>query len=680
MKKNNYTKIRSTILFIAVLITSSAFSQGVPELLYYKFNTGDTIINYASSPVGTNPTSITGTTLTVGSTGLDGTALVGTGGIGSSNKIATGWNTSFTGSFTIAFWTSSIPTSSTLYYIFGDVGAASFRCFTNGVAGANNWMVRGGGLPDLIITGAATSTPNMIHVVRDLTAGTYKSYKNGVLITTINTTASFSTAGSGFTVGVNGSSTGLSGKMDEFRIYNRALGVAEILTTYNVTLPLSVAGDAGISAFVVPSDTVCNNDQPVTVTLKNYGTTPIDSVKINWKINNIAQTVFNWTGTLAGGNTTNVVIGNYNFLSNSTYEIIAATSDPNGSTDILTSNDTLMLDSIYVLTGPTLTPALTTLNSCAGDTIVLGGTLTGTGPWNIDVYDGYTTSNFNNISTPAYALSILPAATSTYTLTVTDSTGCTYYSAPSLAVTVDPLPPAVITTLSNTTFCYGDTAILNANLGIGFAYQWQNNGSSISGATDSTFNAIPSGNYTAVVIDSNGCEATSNVIQVLAYALPIVNLGNDTSIGMAFNKVLDAGSGFVSYLWSTGDTIQSITVDTNGVGLGLTAYWVHVTDANCSGGDTINVTWITNPGFSELQNKEIFNVYPNPAKDKLFLSTTGINNNYVISIYDMKGQLIYSKNLKSNHLEIDISNWSSGFYQIVYHSESKYIVKKLIIE
>jgi len=114
-------------------------------------------------------------------------------------------------------------------------------------------------LPDLVITGAATSSPNMIHVVRDATAGTNKSYKNGVLVTTINTTASFSTAGTGFTIGVNGSSTGLSGKMDEFRIYNRALGVAEILTTYNVSLPFSVGGDAGITDFIVPSDTVCNN-------------------------------------------------------------------------------------------------------------------------------------------------------------------------------------------------------------------------------------------------------------------------------------------------------------------------------------------------------------------------------------------------------------------------------------
>ena len=121
-----------------IFFTANAFSQNgsVPELIYYKFNTaGTTVVNEASSPVGVNPAPITG--LTIGSGGMLGTnGLVGTGASSSTNVINTGWNTQFTGDFTIAFWTSNVPSSSTLYYIFGDNGASGFRCFTNGVAQA----------------------------------------------------------------------------------------------------------------------------------------------------------------------------------------------------------------------------------------------------------------------------------------------------------------------------------------------------------------------------------------------------------------------------------------------------------------------------------------------------------------------------------------------------------------
>ena len=133
---------------------SGGSSSLIPDLLYYKFDaSGSTVINHASNPVGNNPATISG--LSIGGVGMSGTALQGIGGSASSNVINTGWSTNFSGSFTIAFWTSNVPSSSTLYYIWGDVGAGSFRCFTNGVAGANNWMARGGGLPDLLVSGAA---------------------------------------------------------------------------------------------------------------------------------------------------------------------------------------------------------------------------------------------------------------------------------------------------------------------------------------------------------------------------------------------------------------------------------------------------------------------------------------------------------------------------------------------
>lgn len=108
-------KLILTILMIG--LWAIATSQ-VPELLYYKFNMpGTSVQNHAqlATAVGANPAVITGTGLSIGGTGLSGTALVGTGVASGSGVINTGWLTNLSGSFTIAFWTSNITPSSTLW-------------------------------------------------------------------------------------------------------------------------------------------------------------------------------------------------------------------------------------------------------------------------------------------------------------------------------------------------------------------------------------------------------------------------------------------------------------------------------------------------------------------------------------------------------------------------------------
>ena len=77
----------------------------------------------------------------------------------------------------------------------------------------------------------------------------------------------------------------------------------------NANLPLFY--DCGISGYITPNDTtpanaVGNND--VVVTLKNYGSQPINAVRIYYSVDNGAHQYYDWTGNLAGGATTNVTI------------------------------------------------------------------------------------------------------------------------------------------------------------------------------------------------------------------------------------------------------------------------------------------------------------------------------------------------------------------------------------
>lgn len=215
-----------------LFFSASLFAQPVPELLYYDFNApGPSIPNLASNPpVGTATATIVGGQ-TIGAGGAcNTTGLVGTGGSASVDYVNTGWATSVSGAFTMSFYTSNITPSTTLFYIIGDGSASSFRVFTNGVAGANNWIVRGP-INDVLIPGGATIAPHFNTIVYDDVAGEIRAYVDGALVNTV-TQAPPTISGTGpFRVGGYSSGTGLNagGIIDDFRFYSRALTPAEVL-------------------------------------------------------------------------------------------------------------------------------------------------------------------------------------------------------------------------------------------------------------------------------------------------------------------------------------------------------------------------------------------------------------------------------------------------------------------
>jgi Concanavalin A-like lectin/glucanases superfamily/Secretion system C-terminal sorting domain len=214
---------------------TAAGSSTIPDLFYYKFEqnpTPLTVLNCAIPGVGTSPSPLgVGTPLTTG--GQFDTCISGTGL--TTGKITTGWNTNLgTSSWTISMWL-TIPTTSSgsAYYLFGDAGSGSFRCFHNGVALPDNLVLRGG-FTDITVTGIGPA-PTVVTFVYDSAAAQVRAYKNGVLATTVAQTLNIVT-GTGFHVGGYGTSTSFVGKMDEFRMYRRALTPAQITAQWNSDL------------------------------------------------------------------------------------------------------------------------------------------------------------------------------------------------------------------------------------------------------------------------------------------------------------------------------------------------------------------------------------------------------------------------------------------------------------
>ncbi|GAL86035.1 parallel beta-helix repeat-containing protein [Sporocytophaga myxococcoides] len=114
---------------------------------------------------------------------------------------------------------------------------------------------------------------------------------------------------------------------------------------------------------------------PVSVIVRNNGTTAINSFTLNWKINETAQTDYLWTGNLAANTSDTIVIGNFDFKKGQLYKFEIAALDPNGLTDIdLTDNRLIVpglgapLSGVYTIGGtnpdfPTFTAAAAVLNN-----------------------------------------------------------------------------------------------------------------------------------------------------------------------------------------------------------------------------------------------------------------------------------------------------------------------------
>ncbi len=91
---------------------------------------------------------------------------------------------------------------------------------------------------------------------------------------------------------------------------------------------------------------------------------------------------------------------------------------------------------------------------------------------------------------------------------------------------------------------------------------------------DSTYQVIFNGAWQGYIYAGiQSCANLADSVHVVVFAsMPNVNLGTDSSLCPGNSIVLDAGSGYVSYLWSTGGTTETITITTPGI------YYVDVVD------------------------------------------------------------------------------------------------------
>jgi hypothetical protein len=186
--------------------------------------------------------------------------------------------------------------------------------------------------------------------------------------------------------------------------------------------------------------------------------------------------------------------------------------------------------------------------------------------------------------------------------------------------------------------------------------------------------------WSTVSEDVNTSNDTLSNTTIHVHAYPIVNLGSDTLLCGHHTVALDAGQGAMTYLWSTGDTIQSILVDTNMIGYGTS--WVRVTAANngCATSDSVRITFVNCTSVEEMGG-DFFNVLlaPNPLQEgSLIHIFNAVSEDVLIEVMDATGRLILRETTTETTYPLGLFIQSPGFYYIrVTDAEQSRIIKTI---
>ncbi len=234
--------------------------------------------------------------------------------------------------------------------------------------------------------------------------------------------------------------------------------------------------------------------------------------------------------------------------------------------------------------------------------------------------------------------------------------------------------------------CSGQVVVLLANVtGIfdSLSYVWTSRPEGFN-STMARPVALPLVSTWYIVKIMEGEHISTDSVFVEVLPLPEINLGSDTSLCGSVTRMLDAGNLGSTYLWSTGDTTQTIIIDTIDAGFGNQNISVEVTDTTgCTGWDEINIEFVNCSGINNHTDYE-FNIYPNPNNGTFYIKTNHINSNLKMKLIDVAGINVFQNNnlqsIKSGVLYINAGKLNNGIYMLIVSVDGQEYKQKIIVK
>ncbi|HMT28072.1 MAG TPA: hypothetical protein PKD91_02210 [Bacteroidia bacterium] len=391
----------------------------------------------------------------------------------------------------------------------------------NAPAGAASYLwIPGGQTTQSITTGTAGS-----YSVRVTNAGGCSTTSNPVTVSVGNTPAANITAGGPTAFCQGGSVTLTASAANAYLWFPGGQTTQSITATSANSYSVRVTGSGGCTAMSAPVAVTINPAPAATITaggpttICNGGTVSLTAS---------SEASYLWT---PGGQTTQTI----NVGSAGSYTV--RVTNASGCSAISSATN------VTVSSNPTatITPSGAT-SFCAGGSVNLSASAGAAYLW---TPGGQTTQTISASSTGAYSVR------------VTNAAGCSAISS-NTNVNVIAAPNAAIAPNGPTNFCTGGSVTLTSTGGA--SYLW-----TPGGQTSQSINVTSSGAYSVRVTNSSGCSAISSVTNVSVNSSPIATItpGGSTNLCQGQSVALTASNGS-SYLWSNGQTTQSINVSTAG--------------------------------------------------------------------------------------------------------------------
>jgi len=327
--------------------------------------------------------------------------------------------------------------------------------------------------------------------------------------------------------------------------------ITSATNTQSITYTAGAAGTVTLNLTVnAPNGCIVSNSVPVTInptpatpTITPGGpTTFCQGGSVNLSSSSATGNQWYLNGNPIDGASNQV----YNVTASGGYTVVVS---DNGCPSAASAITTVTVNPLPAT--PTITPGGPT-TFCQGGSVNLNSSSASGNQW-------YLNGNpIGGATSQVYSAN----ASGNYTLVVTDGNSCA--SAPSTAttVTVNPLPPApTINAGSATTFCQGGSVTLTSNSANG--NQWYLNGNPIGGATNNTYVATASGNFTVAVTDANSCVSSPSVATSVTVnpipATPTITPGGPTTFCAGGSVTLQSSAATGNQWYLNGNPIGGAT-------------------------------------------------------------------------------------------------------------------------
>jgi len=90
-----------------------------------------------------------------------------------------------------------------------------------------------------------------------------------------------------------------------------------------------------------------------------------------------------------------------------------------------------------------------------------------------------------------------------------------------------------------------------------------------------------------------------------------------------------------------------------------------------------------NTGIAENNNSSLFNLFPNPAKNRITITIRQSNilkDKLAVSIYNTNGQLLLQQQIKQKETQLNVSNLEKGIYIVKLSYNDKSEIKRIVID